>query len=224
MAIKKNPGVNDYSNQIDFAITTHCQAKCRSCARTNLETGEKESWLELKHMDLNVFKNTLNNSPDVNLNEIEFCGELGDPMMHPQIDEFIKNALTYTNRVTISTNGGLRNPLWYETIAKKYGSSLKINWAIDGTTHDVNWKYREGVDWQRAMDNMTSYIKAGGSGSWWFIIFEWNHHQLLEASKMAKNIDIDIVFRYNERLFGLITPESKIKADTIIKENGLLLR
>ena len=108
-------------------------------------------------------------------------------------------------------------------IAKKYGDSLEINFSIDGASHDVNWKYREGVDWQRAMDNMTSYTKAGGSGSWWFIIFEWNHHQLLEASKMAKNIGIDIVFRYNERLFGLITPESKIKADAIIEKHGLLL-
>jgi hypothetical protein len=224
MAIKKNPGVNDYSNQIDFAITTYCQAKCRSCARTNLETGEKESWLELKHMDLNVFKNTLNNSPDVNLNEIEFCGEFGDPMMHPQIDNFIETALEFTPEVRISTNGGLRTPDWYEKIAKKYGDSLEINFSIDGASHDVNWKYREGVDWYRAMDNMTSYIKASGRGNWWFIIFEWNHHQLLEASKLAKDINIEMVFKYNDRLFGLITPESKIKADAIIKENGLLLK
>ena len=42
--------------RFDFALTTYCQAKCRSCARTNEVTGDKEDWLELKHMDLGIFQ------------------------------------------------------------------------------------------------------------------------------------------------------------------------
>ena len=40
-------------------LTTYCQAKCRSCARTNEHTGEKEDWLPLVHMDLDLFENRL---------------------------------------------------------------------------------------------------------------------------------------------------------------------
>lgn len=222
MVTKKNPGVPEYTNHsIDFALTTYCQAKCRSCARTNQYTGEKESWLQLKHMDLDVFRQTLESSPNVHIADIEFCGEFGDPMMHPQIDKFIETALEFAPSVRISTNGGLRTPDWYESIAKKYKNRLEINFAIDGATHDVNWMYREGVDWHRAIDNMTSYMSAGGWGSWWFIIFEWNWHQIPEANSLANDIGIELMVRYNNRDFGLITPESRIKADAIIKEHGL---
>jgi molybdenum cofactor biosynthesis enzyme MoaA len=222
MAIKKNLGVTEYTNHsIDFALTTYCQAKCRSCARTNEQTGEKESWLQLKHMDLDVFRRTLESSPNVHIADIEFCGEFGDPMMHPQIDKFIETALEFAPSVRISTNGGLRTPDWYESIAKKYKNRLEINFAIDGATHDVKWMYREGVDWHRAIDNINSYMSAGGRGSWWFIIFEWNWHQIPEANSLANDIGIDLMVRYNNRDFGLITPESQIKADAIIKEHGL---
>ena len=43
-------------HSIDFALTTYCQARCRSCARTNHDTGEKIDWLKLEHMDINLYK------------------------------------------------------------------------------------------------------------------------------------------------------------------------
>ena len=46
-------------HSFDFALTTYCQAKCRSCARTNQETGEKETWVPLQHMKLDVFEKRL---------------------------------------------------------------------------------------------------------------------------------------------------------------------
>ena len=204
------------SHLVEFAITTYCQAKCKSCARTNEETGEKEDWLELKHMKLDVFKRTLNGSPNIKYSAIEFCGEFGDPMMHPQVDEFIETALTYAPLVQISTNGGLRNSTWYAEIAKKYKDKLHIRWAIDGATHEVNWKYREGVDFNKAFENMKSYTEAGGRGDWWYLIFDWNWHQIPLARKLANDIGTEVRFRYNNRHYGLITPESKVQADELL--------
>ena len=43
----------------DFALTTYCQAKCRSCARTNEHTGEKEDWLPLERFNIFVFQRLL---------------------------------------------------------------------------------------------------------------------------------------------------------------------
>ena len=223
MAIKKNPGVsNSYaydSHWLEFALTTYCQAKCRSCARTNQDTGEKESWLELKHMDIDVFTSTLELSKDLNISTIQFCGEFGDPMMHPEINKFIDSAMKVARKsVIINTNGGLRSPDWYTSIVKQYGDKIQIQWAIDGITHDVNWMYREGVDFERAMNNMKAYIEADGEGTWWFIIFEWNWHQITEARKIANNLGIDIQFRFNDRNYGLISRESKLKAERLLNE------
>ena len=79
---------------IDFAISSYCQAKRRSCARTNDQTGEKEEWLVPKHMKLETFKNVIKNMK-APLTQIQFCGELGDPMMHPDI-EFLINTVCNT--------------------------------------------------------------------------------------------------------------------------------
>ena len=210
-------------HSIDFALTTYCQAKCRSCARTNQETGEKEDWVKLKHMDLDVFEKRLKATQNnIEFSEIEFCGEFGDPMMHPQIDSFIETALKYAPEVSISTNGGLRQPEWYKSIAQKYKKRLIINFAIDGTDHDTNWKYREGVDFQRAMDNMIAFTRSEGNrASWWFLIFDWNWHQVPLAKQMADELDIRITFNYNRRWIGLITPENKKASEKLYRDNNI---
>lgn len=209
-------------HSIDFALTTYCQAKCRSCARTNQETGEKEDWVKLKHMDLDVFEKRLKATQgNIDFDDIEFCGEFGDPMMHPQIDAFIETALKYAPEVTISTNGGLRQPEWYKSIAQKYKNRLTINFAIDGTDHDTNWKYREGVDFQRAMENMISFRSCGSRASWWFLIFDWNWHQVPLAKQMADELDVRITFNYNRRWIGLITPENKKASEKLYRDNNI---
>ena len=141
-------------------------------------------------------------------------------MMHPQIDAFIETALKYAPEVSISTNGGLRQPEWYESIAKKY-DGLIINFAIDGTDHETNWKYREGVDFNRAIDNMTSYRVNGGRGCWWFLIFDWNWHQVPIAKQMADEINMQVIFNYNRRGYGLITPENQIASQKLYEENNI---
>lgn len=210
----------------DFALTTYCQARCRSCARTNENTGEKEDWLKLQHMDLEVFEKRLS-SFSKGINRIQFCGEFGDPMMHPQIRQFIDTSLKYTNTVHINTNGGLRRPEFYRELHKAHRQpdldvptkKVHIKFGIDGTDHDTNWLYREGVDWQRAMDNMTAWFENEGHGKWDFLLFEWNWHQIPKAVEIAKQINAPLEFKFNNRHHGLISPESKRLALQLLEEH-----
>lgn len=203
----------------DFALTTYCQAKCRSCARTDQLTGEKKSWVPLKHMDLEVFKQTLDSSDFKHkLRYIQFCGEYGDPCMHPQIQDFIEVASEYADRVHINTNGGLRQPAWYAKMAKEYPTQIQIKWGVDGADHDTNWLYREGVDWNRAMDNMRAWFFNGGIGKWHFLVFEWNWHQIPEAWEMAQEIGCEIEFKINNRTYGQISEKNKKQAVELIKQ------
>lgn len=206
---------NGMKLNFDFALTTHCQAKCRSCARTNPETGEKADWLELRHMDLGVFRKTLENS-SIEIEQIQFCGEFGDPMMHPEVEQFVDTALEYSKFVNINTNGGLRGEEWYAMMATKYPRRLSIKWGIDGTDAETNSKYREGVNWDRAMRNMRSWFSSGGQGSWHFLIFEWNWHQVTEAKKLAQDIGCQIQFKVNNRLWGRISPENLVKLKDLL--------
>ena len=200
----------------DFAITTYCQAKCRSCARTNESTGEAQDWLKLKHMDFDMFKRVLETA-NIEFDFIQFCGELGDPCMHPQVEEFTDFALLHAPYVHINTNGGLRAPAWYKRVAEQYGDRLRIKFGVDGTDHDTNWLYREGVNFKRAMDNMRAFYHAGGVGKWHFLLFDWNWHQIPEAVDIAKNdLKCEIEFKWNNRGYGKIQPHHRSMAQELL--------
>lgn len=153
----------------NYEITTYCNAKCPTCVRTQ-ETPK------LEHMDLDIFKITLGiHNPFV----IELCGERGDPLMHPKLDDFIKIArdylgpfetiektpttLIYYDRqkkekrsylkssIDIHTNGGLRNPEWFRKIVKNY--NVGFHFGIDAPKNDL---YRINVDTKLAIKNMLS--------------------------------------------------------------------
>ena len=207
----------------EFSITTFCQAKCYSCQRIG-DDGETRADLKQEHMPVETFKRILSGI-DFNKNKtpyIKLCGEVGDPMMHPQIEDFVSLILDDYKKhyiaVLISTNGALRNPDWYTRMGLRYKDDLAIVFGIDGTDHETNWMYREGVNWQRAMDNMTTYFNSGGSGEWHFIVFEWNWHQIPIAKKMADKIDCGVFFKFNAREFGKISDENKKQAYKLIEE------
>lgn len=178
--------------EFEFNITSFCQAKCASCVRTiNIDK------FTPAHYPLENFAETIKNLHSVKPTVITLCGEWGDPMMHPEIEGFIELA-SKNYRVEIMTNGGLRNPDFYEHLAKTY-KNLRICFCIDGLDHNTNWLYREGVDWKKAWDNMHAYFGSGGQGQWEFICFTWNEHQMEDAHKYAKDHGIDIVVKLNKR-------------------------
>ena len=144
-------------------------------------------------------------------------------MMHPKITDFTNRAFAEPSvkNVVINTNGGLRTPDWYTTMGEKFGGDLQIIFGIDGMSHETNWKYREGVDWQRAIDNMLAFAAAGGNAGWHFIIFDWNWQEVHNAYNFARQIRIPITIKYNNRDFGLISDENKIKCDELLESMGI---
>ena len=192
----------------DFAITSYCQAKCRTCPRTNNDTGDKVDWLKLTHQDFTAFER--NTSAYIDSNEIsfiKFCGQTGDPMMHPHITKFVDHAAKIADQVVIATNGGLRSERWYTDMGNKHGDDLVIVFGIDGMDHDTNWKYREGVDFNKAYANMSAYALSGGAAEWDFLVFEWNYHQIPEIARMAKELNVPVEYKINTQIHGLLNPD-----------------
>jgi organic radical activating enzyme len=73
----------------DISITTYCQLFCAGCQRND----EDNNWrgeFEQQHMSDETFDMIIEQIDKVgDCDVIQFCGELGDPMMHPRIDRFI---------------------------------------------------------------------------------------------------------------------------------------
>ena len=181
----------------DISITTYCQAFCAGCQRNDLD-GNFLHQFEQNHMDFDLFCKIMDQVDTLeNIAFIQLCGELGDPMMHPRIDDILTRIFQTQSKCVINTNGALRNAKWYTKWSSQPG--LQIEWGIDGLDHDTNWKYRVGVNWIKAWDNMTAWFDNNGKGAWHFILFEWNIDQVPEVAKLAKEkFDCNLVFKITE--------------------------
>jgi|TARA_B100000809_G_scaffold251587_1_gene285244 MoaA/NifB/PqqE/SkfB family radical SAM enzyme len=191
---------------IDFGITTYCNAACPGCPRTDQATLQHWSWLTPTHSDtknlLEVFKK---HDYFPNLDSIRFCGERGDPMMHPDIELLIDTVCNYKydedheGYLCINTNGSIRDPDFYERIAEH--TNLIIIFSIDGF-EETNSKYRINLDWDNIWNNLSAFCHAGGgtrggtNACWDFLVWDHNWHEIPRVKEEAKKLGIsDIEFK-----------------------------
>ncbi len=207
LEIQHYKNFSDHS-RIDFCITTYCQSKCPTCPRTNEATLDLESFISLQHMPFAVWENVVDGI-DWSNKIIQFCGEHGDPMMHPDIEKFILSGCSRAWSVEVNTNGGIRNKKWYHDIWEKvedcdYGE-LAFTFAIDGLTQETNEKYRINVDFERAWENFNVCAnKYPRLTKWDYLIFEHNWHELEDVIRIAKELEVNLVCKVNRGEYGLL--------------------
>ena len=177
---------------LDIGITSHCNAGCSGCDRTDKDTRKARQGLKLIHVPIINIKQCINEGTEhlFDLKTIKFCGDRGDPMMHPDIEELIEYVCD-DDRLTlmISTNGSIRNPDFYKRIVNK---NLKIVFSIDGL-EDTNHIYRYGCEWNNIWNNLTSYCNAGGCAHWNFLVWSHNWHQIPKVKQICNNLGIERV-------------------------------
>ena len=162
-------------SHIHYEITSYCNLKCPLCQRTKL--GDK---MMPEHLSYDTIKKTLHDD----LKFVLFCGNLGDPLMHPDCDK-IFNLFDENISMQINTNGTIREADWYEQMAKR--KNLVMEFSIDGL-EDTNHLYRIGADWNKIIENANAFINAGGIARWSFIFFKHNEHQFEDVKKLAREM------------------------------------
>jgi len=163
---------------IHYEITSYCNAKCPGCTRTKMDD------LVPTHLSVEHIKKSITSD----LTSVLLCGNLGDPMMHPNLDEIL-DLFDVSTQIQINTNGSIRTPDWYTEAAKR--KNLTIEFSIDGL-EDRNDIYRIGVEWNKVMANAKAFIDAGGTARWAFIMFNHNEHQVDEVKTLAKEMGFKI--------------------------------
>jgi MoaA/NifB/PqqE/SkfB family radical SAM enzyme len=211
---------NDWQG-FELSITTYCQANCPLCVRTDRSTGKLKSFIELEHSNIDTIIKTIRDvAKYTSCEKIQLCGDYGDPLMHPNIEEIIYEAHKVGLWASIHTNGGLRNTDWYKRVAQ---TPTVIVFGIDGVDEPTNSKYRIGVNFDKAMENMKTFGEYAYKGNclWDFLVFDYNYDQLDAAIKIAEEHNIMLKFRINvrdwkhkitdEKLIGYINSKYKGK-------------
>lgn len=158
--------------------STYCNARCPLCPRS-LYGYKVEGVYPEVHLSLSKLSDCLSKFPDIE--SITFNGNLGDPMMNPNILSLATSKKCFTN---ITTNGSIGNKETWTGLAK---NNVQVTFSIDGLA-DTNHLYRQDVEWQKVIDRINWFVRGGGQAIWKFVIFKHNAHQIEEARKLSNTL------------------------------------
>ena len=189
-------------NHLHVEASTYCNARCPGCPR-NAHGVNLTNLFPLQHLSLEMFKKVLDKFP--NVTSINFNGNLGDPMMNPDILQLVKASNV---RCNITTNGSIGKIADFVSLAKL---GHEITFSIDGLK-DTNHLYRQDVEWSKVMERVKAFLNNGGEGTWKWVIFKHNVDQVEQARNMANELGFKhfITEDHGRNYFPALTKDGKV--------------
>lgn len=195
--------------KLDTEITNRCNAACPQCPRTGTNKGVSDVINASGIYDVppSVIEGIFKSKYGSTIKKISYCGNYGDPIMHPKAMEIFKIAESNgVNHQHIDTNASVRPVSWWSELGKIKGMS--VTFSIDGL-EDTNHIYRVKTKWKRIMENAQAFIDAGGHAIWTFIVFAHNQHQVEEAKKISEEMGFNqFNWKASTRKFRAETPNN----------------
>ena len=179
-------------NNIQFDITSHCNARCAFCCRQKEGTTQTKAELELHHFDLDTWKRIASeDTRGVWIREITLNGNWGDPMMHPNLVEMLdiwSNHHPETN-LMLHTNGSMRSTQFWKDMGKicrKFTNHVVV-FAVDGMkdTHSI---YRVRTNFDKICENISAFVSTTGRARICMTAFKHNVHQVKEVEDLAERL------------------------------------
>lgn len=192
----------DQLASIHVEITNRCQASCPMCLR-NYHGDITNPLLKLSDWSINDFINIIDHKTLAQINNIEFCGNYGDPLLNKDLHLMTNHAKQYNIFVDIHTNGSLRNTDFWKSFVN-YLPNHRVVFGIDGLldTHSI---HRRGTDFNKILANATAFITAGGTAEWSFIKFKHNEHQVEQARQIALDLGFSKFYTKDSNRFSFET-------------------
>lgn len=207
--------------RLHIELSSRCNASCPACSR-NYSGGPVADDLELTELSLNDIKRMVPVEIAKNLIGINFCGNVGDPGMAPDLIPILEYFREHSPKIVqqIRTNGGMRNEKFWTALGEFYKkqppardnhlfSKAGVVFSVDGL-EDTNHIYRRGVIWDKLIRNMRAYSATGAFAVWEWLLFEHNEHQVEEARALAKELGFEFIVKnplgfgeYEDSLSGM---------------------
>lgn len=195
---------------IHLEVTDKCNASCPQCLRNNNGVGVNP-YLAITELTLDDIKKVFEVDFIKQLKRMYMCGNYGDPIAARDTLSIYKyfRENNPEMKLSMNTNGSLKNAKWWQELAEVFGENGEVKFGLDGLkdTHSI---YRQGIDWQKVVDNAKVFISAGGQAVWEFIIFKHNEHQIEEARELSKELGFSrFVTKKTWRFFSNVKNKGK---------------
>ena len=191
----------EFSNikMVHVEASSRCNSHCPMCSRYTAD-GFVQPNLEEGDLSADNFYKLFTKEFTGQLEHVYFSGVYGDPCLNKKLPEFVNYLIDNgCKSISIDTNGGYRSEDWWASLARP---SVLINFAIDGTDNNTLQKYRMGVNYDKVIANMSSYVNSGGQAQWNFIVFEHNEHQIETAKQLSESIGVKFRLKVTQKFRG----------------------
>lgn len=210
-------------------ITTHCNAKCPQCARTDFMSGglKKVKSLPLVHWTLKDIQNAYPSDQIDFVKKITMSGNWGDAMMNPyvyDITNYLLTALPDKSSVSIITNGSIRNEeFWWKFgyLAIKHSTkTLDVCFDVDGINQEMHSRYRKNTDLTKILNNMLAFSDNGKSKvRCQTVIFKHNQKYLKQIQDLTEKFGSQsIKFIRSDRFY--LDENNEYKPFKYLNEDG----
>ncbi|MHB8158777.1 MAG: radical SAM protein [Desulfocucumaceae bacterium] len=120
----------------------------------------------------------------------------GEPLLNPELFEFVKYCSQRRIRTIVSSNLTLFEPKMMDELLASGLDTLII--SLDGTSSQTYLQYRQGGNFEKVMANMKGILKEKGNRKsgrpkvvWQFIVFSFNEQEVSGAVKTAREAGVD---------------------------------
>lgn len=185
----------DDIHKIELEITSDCNAACPGCARTqNLDI------LEINSFTVHDIKRLFPTQRHIKNKQFKFCGVLGDPALNADGVAMTEYLAQFGGYCQWSTNGGYQTASWWSKLGEisKETKNVDTVFCIDGHK-ETNHIYRVNTKFDVIIRNVEAYCSAGGRGTWMFIVFDHNEHELEIAKEHATRLGLKFATRTGMR-------------------------
>jgi len=182
---------------INLDITHRCPLQCARCQRFMSFTSKG---LKVPGEDIPIedYKKILEY-----FNHLNFCGQVSDPVHHPQFIELLELAYKAERSVNVHHASAAKRLDWYPKAFKAHPWA-KWWFGIDGLPEDSH-KYRTNQDGEKLFEIMKESVKyLKRKPIWQYIIFSYNEDldYIKKAQAMAAEIGVEFVMVSSSRWIG----------------------
>ena len=186
----------EYFDYLYVEPSSFCNLKCPRCPRTTNKSNYK-----LENLSVDLFKQFLSDPVWKNVKIIEYGGNHGDPLMNPDLPQFIRWAheIQPQAKQVVHTSGSHSPNIW-KPIVKALTPEDEIYFSVDGL-QSSNHQYRVGSRWdwiEQAIQLSADKVPV----LWKYIVFNFNQHQILEAIQKAKDLGVSHFLLTKSHLFN----------------------
>ncbi|HJX70887.1 MAG TPA: radical SAM protein [Bacteroidales bacterium] len=185
----RKPFVFGFPAIVTVEPTNLCNLRCIGCPAGNGSMARSRG-----NLDISLFISLIDElSPFLSYLMLYFQGE---PLLHPQLTEFIRYAAYKKVYTSLSTNG---HHLGRQNAKKLIESGLdRIVISLDGTDQESYIKYRQGGDFNKVLQGIVNLVQLKKEMNsrlpliiLQFIIMSHNEHQIDDVKTLGRSLKVD---------------------------------